>query len=177
MTPLELAWQEFVKQAQEIYPPFVDENLIKAVLKSRGETTFKPEYAYKFICILKSIVDGWQSFLLDAIEIDNELGNDRLVARILLARGITWYLDFDITNGLNVLKDWHIEKIKVMKPWDYRCPVCGSFTKRDRNFDNMYRKECNGLGWKCLVGGKAHFHQAAWAPMREKFVFYSPKFE
>jgi hypothetical protein len=56
MTHQEQAWLEFVKQAKDIYPPFADEKVIKAVLKSRGETTFKPEYTNKFINVLKSMV-------------------------------------------------------------------------------------------------------------------------
>jgi hypothetical protein len=173
MTPQEQAWQKFVKQAEAIYPPFANEKVVKAVLKSRGETTFKPEYADKFINVLKLMVNGWQTFLKDAKEIDNELGDDKTVAKILNARGIPWYKDFDITNGLNALKDWHVEKIKAGKPWDYPCPVCGSPTKRDGKYDYMYRKECNGLGWKCFVGGYTHFHQAAWEPMRSKLVRFN----
>jgi hypothetical protein len=38
----------------------------------------------------------------------------------------------------------------------------------------MYRRECDGLGWKCSIGGYAHFHQAAWKPMREKLVCFDP---
>ncbi len=177
MTSKEQEWQEFVKQAKEIYPPFADEKVIKAVLKSRGETTFKPEYADKFINVLKSMVNGWQTFLKDAKEIDNELGDDKTVAKILNARGIPWYKDFDITNGLNALKDWEAEKIKSLKGWDYLCPVCGSSTKRDDKYDYMYRKECTGLGWKCSVGGYTHFHQAAWEPLRWKMVRFNAEEE
>jgi hypothetical protein len=177
MTPQEQAWLKFVKQAQEIYPPFADEKVVKAVLKSRGETTFKPEYTNKFINVLKSMVNGWQTFLKDAKEIDSELGDDKTVAKILNARGIPWYKDFDITNGLNALKDWQAEKLNSLKRWDYPCPVCGSTTKRDGKYDYMYRRECHGQGWKCSVGGYTHFHQAAWAPMRSKLVRFDPEEE
>jgi len=177
MTSQEQAWKEFVKQAEVIYSPFSNEKIVKAVLKSRGETTFKPEYTDKFINVLKSMVNGWQTFLKDAQEIDNELGDDKTVAKILNARGIPWYGEFDFTNGINALKDWRAEKIKANKPWDYPCPVCSSPTKRDGKYDHVYRKECNGLGWKCSVGGYTHFHQAAWEPLRWKMVRFDPEEE
>ncbi len=176
-TQIEQAWKGFVLQAQAIYPPFSDEKVIKAVLKSRGEISFKPEYTDKFFNVLKSMVNDWQTFLKDASEIDSELGNDKTVAKILNARGIPWYKEFDTTNGLNALKDWHIEKNKATKSWDYPCPVCGNITMRDQKYDHMYRKECNGIGWKCVDGGYAHFHQAAWNPLRMKLVYSEPNYE
>jgi hypothetical protein len=174
---IEQSWKDFVIQAQAVYPLFADEKVIKAVLKSRGETSFKPEYTDKFINVLKSTMNDWQTFLKDASAIDSEFGNDKTVAKILYSRGIPWYKDFDATNGLNALKDWQTEKIKATKSWDYLCPVCGKLTVRDQKNDYMYRKECNGLGWKCIDGGYAHFHQAAWNPLRKKLVYSEPNYE
>ena len=37
------------------------------------------------------------------------------------------------------------------------CPICGSKTYRDRNWDGKYTKE---LGWRCTNGGLHHFLQA-----------------
>lgn len=37
------------------------------------------------------------------------------------------------------------------------CPICGSRTTRDRNWDGKYTHE---LGWRCEVGGIRHFLQA-----------------
>ncbi len=78
---------------------------------------------------------------------------------------------FNRSDGVDTLKDWQTEKIKFTKSWDYPCPVCGEITIRDSKFDHMYRRECNGLGWKCSIGGYAHFHQAAWNPLRRKLVY------
>ncbi len=177
MTSQEQAWKEFVKQAETIYSPFSNEKIVKAVLKSRGETTFKVEYTDKFINVLKSMVNGWQVFLKDAQEIDNELGDDKTVARILNARGIPWYGEFEFTKGLNALKDWHGEKIKANKPWDYPCPICGAVTIRDGKYDYLYRKECNGLGWRCSVGGYTHYIEAAWAPVKAKMCRFNAEEE
>jgi hypothetical protein len=170
-------WQEFVKQAQEIYPAFSNEKLIREALKSKGAVTFKAEYSNQFINDLKSMVNGWQTFLLDAREIDKEFGDDKTVAKILHSYGIPWYGEFDFNNGLDVLKDWQSEKIRRNTPWNYPCPICGAATRRDKKFDYMYRKECNGVGWKCCVGGYTHFHQAAWAPLKKQFVHFNPEVE
>ncbi len=37
------------------------------------------------------------------------------------------------------------------------CPICGSSTTRDRNWDGKYTHE---LGWRCEKGGILHFLQA-----------------
>ena len=37
------------------------------------------------------------------------------------------------------------------------CPICGSKTYRDRNWDGKYTKE---LGWRCTKGGLRHFLDA-----------------
>jgi hypothetical protein len=37
------------------------------------------------------------------------------------------------------------------------CPICGAETVRDRHWNGKYTKE---LGWRCTVGGIAHFLQA-----------------
>lgn len=84
---------------------------------------------------------------------------------------------FNSSYGLDSLKDWRTEKLKSLKIWDYPCPICGEVTIRDHKYDHMYRKECNGLGWKCSNGRYAHFHQAAWNPLREKLVYLEPKTE
>jgi len=170
-------WQDFVKQAQDLYPAFSNEQLIKVVLKSKGATTFKPAYSNKFIHDLKSMVTGWQTFLQDAREIDPEFSNDKTVAKILSANGIPWYADFEITQGLDALKQWHSEKLNKNTPWNYPCPICGAATKRDSKFDYMYRRECNGLGWKCSVTGYSHFHQAAWAPLKSRMVGTNQDYE
>ncbi len=78
---------------------------------------------------------------------------------------------FNTSYGWSSLQDWDNEKTKALKKWDYPCPICGELTIRDSKFDHMYRKECHGLGWKCPIGGYAHFHQAAWNPLRKKLVF------
>jgi hypothetical protein len=172
---IEQAWMDFVVQAQAIYPPFSDEKEIKAVLKSRGETKFRPEYSNKFIHILKSVANGWETFLKDARMIDNELHDNKTVTKILNAHGIPWYMSFDNSNGLKALKDWETEKIKATNSWDYSCPICGAVTIRDHKYDYLYRKECNGLGWKCSTGGYTHYIQAVWNPLREKFVCKVPE--
>ena len=161
------AWNSFVKQAMDIHPAFSNEQLIKTVLKSRGATTFKPEYTNKFIIDLKAMISGWQTFLQDAVEIDKEFSSDKTVAKILHSHGIAWYGEFETNKGLNLLKEW----CETNKPWNYPCPVCGAATKRDNKFDWMYRHECNGLGWKCTIGGNNHFHAAAWAPLKKKLVY------
>jgi len=37
------------------------------------------------------------------------------------------------------------------------CPICGSKTYRDRNWDGKYTKE---LGWRCKKGSLRHFLDA-----------------
>lgn len=170
-TQVEQSWKDLVLQAQAIYPPFANEKVIMTVLKSRGETTFKPEYSNKFINLLKSIVNDWKTFLLDAREIDTEFDNEKTVTKILNTRGIPWYDDFDITNGLNALRVWQTENHKSLNHWDYPCPICGEVTIRDAKFDYLYRRECNGLSWRCSIGGYTHYIQAVWNPLRKKFVF------
>jgi len=170
-------WQNFVKQAQEIHPYYQNEKLIRNVLKSRGETTFESGRTDKLLKDLKGMISGWHEFLMDAKEIDEEFSNDNTVAKILNNYSIPWYSEFNITEGLKLLTEWRDNKLKTEAPWDYPCPICGKPTVRDHKFDHMYRRECDGLGWVCSENGYTHFHEAAWAPLKNKIVRFDPVFE
>jgi len=164
-------WNDFVVEAQKIYPAFKNENLIKAVLKDRGTTMFKSQNSDKMLKDLKEMVNGWQLFLKDARAMDEKnFNSDGQVAKILNSYGIPWYKDFEYTEGLNALKDWVAKQKCTNSGWDYPCPICDAPTRRDRKWDYMYRKECSGLGWTCTVGGSHHFHSAAWAHLKPMFV-------
>ncbi len=47
------------------------------------------------------------------------------------------------------------------------CPICGSKTYRDRNWDGKYTKE---LGWRCTNGGLHHFLQAKTERIKKNFA-------
>lgn len=164
-------WNDFVDEAQKIYPAFKNEDLIKAVLKERGTTIFKSQNSSRMLADLKEMVNGWQLFLSDARNIDEkEFKSDGKVAKILNSYGIPWYKNFDYSEGLKVLQDWKDKQKFTTNGWDYPCPICGAPTKRDGKWDYMYRKECNGIGWICSSGGSKHFHSAAWAHLKPMFV-------
>jgi hypothetical protein len=47
------------------------------------------------------------------------------------------------------------------------CPVCGSKTFRDRDWDGKYTKE---LGWRCAKGGLHHFLEAKAERIKKQFA-------
>jgi len=47
------------------------------------------------------------------------------------------------------------------------CPICGSKTYRDRNWDGKYTKE---LGWRCTKGGLHHFLQDKTERIKKNFA-------
>ena len=47
------------------------------------------------------------------------------------------------------------------------CPICGSKTYRDRNWDGKYTKE---LGWRCTKGGLHHFLQNKTERIKKNFA-------
>ena len=47
------------------------------------------------------------------------------------------------------------------------CPICGSKTYRDRNWNGKYTKE---LGWRCTNGGLHHFLQAKTERIKKNFA-------
>jgi len=49
----------------------------------------------------------------------------------------------------------------------FTCPICGSKTYRDRNWNGKYTKE---LGWRCMKGGLHHFLQAKTERIKKNFT-------